>query len=128
MTLPEEFRTLPNRTATKRVRISSRCPYDSTIHSQSAFDCPSRFLGFAALSDDTRLIALEDLAHLRAVTAVAEDGRNGGEIPLVDELALDVEQRRFRVLHENEPGRFHTRDLAAQLGADRPAGAGDEDR
>ena len=40
ITQPEEPSTLPKRTATKRVETSSRCPNASTIHSQSAFDCP----------------------------------------------------------------------------------------
>jgi hypothetical protein len=44
---------LPKRTATKRVFTSSRWPRASTIHSHRAFDCPSRFFGFAALSVDT---------------------------------------------------------------------------
>src|SRR6476659_6545784 len=53
ITLPDEPSTLPNRTATKRVETSSREPYACTIHSPTAFDCPSRFFGCAALSVDT---------------------------------------------------------------------------
>ena len=50
ITDPDEPSTLPKRTATNRVETSSRCANDSTIHSQTAFDWPSRFFGFAALS------------------------------------------------------------------------------
>ena len=50
ITLPDEFRTLPKRTATKRVATSRRCPNDSTTHSQSAFDCPITVFGLTALS------------------------------------------------------------------------------
>ena len=34
--------------------MSPRCPHASTIHSQSAFDCPITVLAFTALSVDTR--------------------------------------------------------------------------
>ena len=54
ITEPDEPSTLPKRTATKRVLTSSRRANDSTIHSQTAFDWPSRFLGFAALSVEMR--------------------------------------------------------------------------
>ena len=50
---PDEPSTLPKRTATKRVGTSSRCPYDSTIHSQSAFDWPITVFGLTALSVET---------------------------------------------------------------------------
>ena len=50
ITEPDEPSTLPKRTATKRVSTSSRAANDSTIHSHTAFDWPSRFFGFAALS------------------------------------------------------------------------------
>jgi hypothetical protein len=78
----------------------------------------------AGVEDDARLVALEDLAHLRAVAAVAEDGRDGGEIAVVDELALDVEERRLGLLDEHEPRRPDPRDLAAELRADRAARTG----
>ena len=53
ITLPDEPSTLPKRTATKRVGTSSRAPYDSTIHSQSAFDWPITVFAFTALSVET---------------------------------------------------------------------------
>ena len=51
ITEPDEPSTLPKRTATKlRLDVVARSANDSTIHSQTAFDWPSRFFGFAALS------------------------------------------------------------------------------
>ena len=53
ITEPDEPSTLPKRTATNRVATSARWPHVSTIHSQSAFDCPMTVCGFAALSVET---------------------------------------------------------------------------
>ena len=50
ITDPAESSTFPKRTATKRVDTSCREPYASTIHSQSAFDCPYTACAFSALS------------------------------------------------------------------------------
>ena len=50
ITLPDEFSTLPKRTATKRVGTSRRCPSDSMIHSHNAFDWPITVFGLTALS------------------------------------------------------------------------------
>ena len=47
-------------------------------------------------------------------------------VALVLELALDREQVVLGVVDEHDPPRADARDLAAQLGADRAAGAGDE--
>ena len=54
MTLPDEPRTLPNRTPQNLVVTSSEWPHDSTIHSHSAFDCPMTVFAFTALSVETR--------------------------------------------------------------------------
>ena len=78
------------------------------------------------VEDDARLVALEDLAHLGAVAAVPEHGRDRREVALAHELALDVEERSLRMLDEHEPRRPDARDLTAELGADRAARAGDE--
>ena len=56
----------------------------------------------------------------------ASTGTHGGEAALVDELALDLEQRRLALVDEDQPLAADARDLAAELGADRAAGAGDE--
>ena len=42
---------------------------------------------------------------------------------LVVHLALDLEEVVLGVVEQHEPARPHARDLAAQLGADRAAGA-----
>ena len=73
------------------------------------------------VEDDGRAVLLEDLAHLRRVARVGENGSRGVEVALVHELALDLEQARLAVVDEHEPGRAHARDLAAELGADRAA-------
>ena len=46
---------------------------------------------------------------------------------VVLELALDAEEVLLGVVDEDQPPRRDARDLAAQLGADRAAGAGDHD-
>ncbi len=71
-------------------------------------------------------VLLEQLAHLRLVPRVAEHRRRRVESAIVDELTLDLEQPRLAVVDQDEPGRAHARDLAAELGADGAAGAGDE--
>jgi hypothetical protein len=45
----------------------------------------------------------------------------------VAELAVDFEEGAFRLLDEDQPLGREAEDLAADLRADRPAGAGDED-
>ena len=49
------------------------------------------------------------------------------DVAVVLELALDAEEVVLRVVDEDEPPRRDAGDLAAELRADRPAGAGDED-
>jgi hypothetical protein len=78
------------------------------------------------VEDDLGPVALEDLPELGAVPAVGEHRHARGEVALLDELALDLEERRLRRVDEHEPRRLHARDLAAELGADRTAGARDE--
>ena len=174
ITEPDEPSTFPNRTATNRVATSSRRAYDSTIHSHTAFDWPSRFFGFAALSVEMKTnrstpnstetstidarredvvrdrlhrvasrasaracrrrrgrrpagaVLLEDVAHLRRVAAVGEHRDDGGEVALVDELALHLVERRLGLVDEDEPLGAELHDLAAELRADRPAAAGHE--
>ncbi len=78
------------------------------------------------MEHDSRPVLLEHLAHLGPVARVREHGRSRMELALVDELALDLEQARLAVVHENEPRGAHARDLAAELGADGAACAGHE--
>ena len=59
---------------------------------------------------------------------VREHGNAGDETTLVDELALDVEEGAFGLVDEHDPLRLGPGELAAELGADRAARAGDEHR
>ena len=79
------------------------------------------------MEDDRRLVLLEHLAPHRLRVANVDELRYGsGEVALVHELALDVEQRGLGDVDEDEPRRPDACDLAAQLGPDGAAGAGDE--
>ena len=144
----------------------------STIHSQSALDCPITVFGFAALSVETStnrfapystatsasvlvpsvllrtasigfasIIATclyaaawkttpgrylsKTCAHLHAILDVGDDGDAGEEAALADELPVDLEQSRLGVVDQHEPGGPEAGELAAELGADRAAGARD---
>ena len=57
-------------------------------------------------------------------SASTDDGVE--HVAVLDQLALDLEQVVLGVVEQDEPARADARDLAAQLGADRAAGAGDE--
>ncbi len=50
-----------------------------------------------------------------------------GEVPLLGQLALDLEEVVLGVVEEDQEARSHARDLAAELRADRTAGARDQD-
>ena len=78
------------------------------------------------VEDDCGPVLVEDLAHLHLVAGVGEHRGGRVEDALVDELALDLEQPGLGVVDEHEPRRADARDLAAELGADRAAGARDE--
>ena len=78
------------------------------------------------VEDDVGPVALEDLAQPAAVAHVGEHRDAGAEAALVDELALDVEERALGLVDHHDPRRLGARELAAELGADRAAGAGDE--
>ena len=78
------------------------------------------------VEDDGGAVLLEDLANLRRVARVREHRRSRMEVALVDELALDLEEAGLAVVDENESSRAHAGDLAAELRADRAAGAGHE--
>ena len=78
------------------------------------------------MEDDRRAVLVEHLADPVLVLDVGQDGGGGEEVAILDELALDLEQVRLGVVDQDEPVRAHTGDLAAQLGADRAAGARDQ--
>ncbi len=79
------------------------------------------------MEDDRRPVALEDLPHARGTLDVREHWDRRGEVAVVQELPLDLEERRLAMVDEDQPPRGDTGDLPAELRADRPAGSGDED-
>ena len=176
ITLPEEPRTLPKRTATKRVGDVAAVPerLDDPL-ADAPSTGPSRSSGSTALSvetstkrsasnstatsattrvasdvvahgldrvrlhqrhvlvrrgveDDRGLVALEDLAASSArLPTSASTAAHGGEAALVARArARSRTARVSALLDEDEPRRAEARDLAAELRADRAAGAGDE--
>ncbi len=81
------------------------------------------------VEDDVRRVASRRPARIfGGVAAVGEDRDHGGEVALVDELPLDLVERRLGLLDEHELGGAEADDLAAELGADRAAAAGDRAR
>ena len=76
------------------------------------------------VEDDRGPVALEDAPHLGAVLDVADHRHDGREVALVDQLPLDLEQRRLRVVDDDQPLAADLGDLPAELGADRAARAG----
>ena len=81
------------------------------------------------VEDDVGRCSAKHLAHPLALLAVGEHGRERRrvDVAVVLELALDAEEVVLGVVDEDQPPRRDARDLAAQLGADRAAGAGDHD-
>src|SRR6478672_681772 len=145
ITEPDEPSTLPKRTATNRVSTSG-CNENDSIDAELDGDLRDRarrkhvvrhrlqrvrlehadVLVRGRVEQNLRPVALEHLAHLGAVAAVCEHGDRGGEVSLVDELTLDLEERRLALVDQHDPRRTEPRQLAAELRADRAAGAGDE--
>ncbi len=80
------------------------------------------------VEDDVGALRLEDARHRGLVGHVADDRAHLGRPETPTELLVDVEERRLGPLEEHDATRAQRRDLAAQLGADAAAGAGDEDR
>ncbi len=79
------------------------------------------------VEDDARLEALHRLQHPVRLLAVGEHRLDVAEVALVDHLALDLEEVVLGVVEHHQQARPDAGDLAAELGADRAAGAGDED-
>ena len=72
-----------------------------------------------------RPLAREHLVDERHVLDVADDRRQRQLRERVGERRLDLVQRGLGQIEQHEPRRPKARDLPAQLGADRAAGAGD---
>ncbi len=81
------------------------------------------------VEDDRRAVLLEDLPHALLFLAVAQHGgkHRGRHVALILELALDREEVVLGVVDEDHAVRLDAGDLAAELRADRAAGAGHED-
>ena len=78
------------------------------------------------VEDDRGPVLREHLAHPLALLAVGEHGDGVEHVAVLDQLAADLEQVVLGVVEQDELARADARDLAAQLGADRAAGARDE--
>ena len=78
------------------------------------------------MEDDRRAVLGEHLAHPLALLAVGEHRDRVEHVPVLDQLAADLEQVVLGVVEQDQLARAHARDLAAELGADRAAGAGHE--
>ena len=78
------------------------------------------------MEDDRRSVLGQHLAHPLLFLAVGEHRHRRAHVPLLLELAHDLEQVVLGVVDEHQPARADARDLAAQLAADRAAGAGHE--
>ena len=79
------------------------------------------------MEDDVGLEALHHLEHPVRLLAVGEHRLDAGEVALLDHLAVDLEEVVLGVVEHHQQARLDLGDLAAELGADRAAGAGDED-
>ena len=77
------------------------------------------------VEDDGRAVLAEHLPHALLLLAVGEHRDGVERVPVLDQLARDLEQVVLGVVEQHEPARAHARDLAAELGADRAAGARD---
>src|SRR5260370_1281073 len=73
-----------------------------------------------------RIVLLENSEF--ALYAIEQEFRDRFPGVPVAEFLLDGIESELRVLEEHDARRSETRDLPAQLGADRPARAGDQDR
>ena len=78
------------------------------------------------VEDDRGAVLGEHLPHPLLLLAVGQHRDRGADVAVLLELADDLEQVVLGVVHQHQSPRAHPRDLAAQLGADRAAGAGDQ--
>ena len=78
------------------------------------------------VEDDGGAVLGEDLAHPLLPLAVRQHRDGVQRVAVLDQLALDLEQVVLGVVEQDQAARPDARDLAAELRADRAAGAGDE--
>ncbi len=78
------------------------------------------------MEDHVGAVLGEHLAHPLLLLAVGQHGDGAGEVAVLLEVAADLEEVVLGVVEQDEALGRHARDLPAQLGADRAAGAGDE--
>ena len=72
-------------------------------------------------------VALEHLDHAGGASDVGENRHRAREAVFVPERRRELEQRRFSLVDEDELADAQPRQPRAELGADRPTGARDED-
>ena len=77
------------------------------------------------MEDEVRPKGLEDGNDLVAVRDAAEAPLDVKRRSKVPDLLADGVEGQFRVIEQQQPRRLHGSDLAAQLGADGAARAGD---
>ena len=80
------------------------------------------------MEHDFGAVARKELGDARLVLRIADDGAHGERRMAILEFLRDRVQRKLGHLEEHQPRRREARDLAAELGADRAAGAGDQHR
>ena len=97
------------------------------VTASSGFDFHQRHVFVRGrVEDDRRPDPLEELANPPAVADVGDDRLQLERREHATQLRVDVEDAVFAVADEDEAARFGHRHLTAELGADRPACAGDE--
>jgi hypothetical protein len=78
------------------------------------------------VEDDRRAVLGEHLPHALLLLAVGEHRDRVERVAVLHQLALDLEQVVLGVVDHDQPRWADAGDLAAQLSADRAAGAGDQ--
>jgi hypothetical protein len=77
--------------------------------------------------DDRRRVLAQDFVQAGAILYAADLGIEGRLGECLAHFAVDFEQGGFGDFESYDPGGLEACDLAAEFGADRPGGAGDED-
>ena len=80
------------------------------------------------MEDDLRPVAAEDHVEQAHVLDLAEHRHGIGDLVFMEQFHLDGVEVFLAAVEQDQPGRGEADDLAAQFGADRAAGPGDEDR